>query len=519
MVIKEVTLDKSGKQKFIEGINLYGDVVSTTLGARGKTVIIEDEGGMPYIVADGFEVGEAIVVSDPLQNLGCELMKEGAVKVVNEAGDQTTTFAVLAQNLVNLSIAELEKGEKSENQIKKELLQSKELVIAHLKKLSKPLTAKLLKDVAKTSCRGDVELSNHVSEAFKKAGRFGVVTHTRSETENTYVDFIDGTLIESGYNYHEIFCNKFAEQKAEWENPIIVLSEIKFMDFTQAKPFVDVAALRGRSPIIFIADMDMHLKNAFVNNFRAYLEDNKKGYPCLVIDPPNAGTRRKDYLLDLGLLINAEVITTTAGIDFSATADNYMGTCERFTSVKNDSILVTSKDLDLSKINAKIEEFAKIIKNSNNDEEKRFFEDRIAKLNGKIAIVKVGAGIESELKEKISRVEDAVKAVKAARIDGVLAGGGVALYDACDKLELDFITSVSIVGPLNKILENAGFKDEMNIGQYPSGFDVIEEKEVDMFEAGIIDTTRGVVSAYSHAVSVATTVLGTSCMITRKRKP
>jgi chaperonin GroEL len=167
-----------------------------------------------------------------------------------------------------------------------------------------------------------------------------------------------------------------------------------------------------------------------------------------------------------------------------------------------------------------LEELSTIVKSSNNHEEKKYLEDRIAKLNGKISIIKVGAGIESELKEKISRVEDAVKAVKSAKVDGVVAGGGIALLDAVQKCELDSVTEISLDAPLKKILENAGFDISVynEIESYPNGFDVVAKKEVDMFEAGIIDTVKGLSSAYSHAVSVAVTVLMTNTFITRKRQ-
>jgi chaperonin GroEL len=519
MIPKDVSLDKSGKEKLLNGINIFANAINTTLGAEGRTVLIEDNYGRPLATGDGYDVGQSIFLEDPTESLGCEMMKEGTDKVVNDAGDNTSTFTALAQALVNNSHIELDKSGQSANSIRDGLLKSKELVLAHLKKIAKPLTPELLRDVATTSCRGDKELANYVVDAFEKAGDYGTVSHTRSETEETYVDFIDGTLIESGFSHFEVFINDFPNQKAEWENANVLLSEMTFTTWEGIKPFVVHCQQTGKNPLVIISEVSNELRQLLAQNFIAFLQ-NKGGYPILVIDPPSSGSRRKDYLKDLGLIVGAEVITTTSGVDFSAVAGNYLGKCAKFTSTRNDSILVSDKSVDKNPSIGKLEELSAIVKSSNNHEEKKYLEDRIAKLNGKISIIKVGAGIESELKEKISRVEDAVKAVKSAKVDGVVAGGGIALLDAVQKCELDSVTEISLDAPLKKILENAGFDISVynEIEGYPKGFDVVAKKEVDMFEAGIIDTVKGLSSAYSHAVSVAVTVLMTNTFITRKRQ-
>jgi len=519
MIPKDVSLDESGKKKLLQGINTFANAINTTLGAEGRTVLIEDNYGRPLATGDGYDVGQSIFLEDPTESLGCELMKEGTDKVVNEAGDNTSTFTALAQALVNNSHDALEKSGKSANQIRDAILKSKDLVIEHLKSISKPLTPQLLRDVATTACRGDRQLADFVVEAFEKAGDYGTVSHTRSETEETYVDFIDGTLVESGYSHFEVFINDFPNQKSEWKDANVLLSELTFNEFASLKPFIVHCQQTGNKPLILISEVSNEVRETIAKNFILFLQ-GKGGYPILVIDPPSSGSRRKDYLKDLGLIVGAEVITTTSGVDFSAVASSYIGKCDKFTATRNDSILVSSKSVDKNLSVGKLEELSAIVKSSNNHEEKKYLEDRIAKLNGKIAIIKVGAGIESELKEKISRVEDAVKAVKSAKVDGVVAGGGIALLDAIHKCKLDSVTEISLDAPLKKILDNAGFDILVynEIKGYPNGFDVVAKKEVDMFEAGIIDTVKGLSSAYSHAVSVAVTVLMTNTFITRKRQ-
>ncbi len=519
MIPKDVSLDDSGKKKLLQGINTFADAINSTLGAEGRTVLIEDRYGKPLATGDGYDVGQSIFLEDPIESLGCEIMKEGTDKVVNEAGDNTSTFTALAQALVVNSHLELAKNSKSANAIRDEILASKELVINHVKSIAKPLTQQLLIDVATTACRGDKETSKFVVEAFEKAGDYGTVSHTRSETEETYVDFIDGTLVESGFGHFEVFINDFANQKVEWKDANVLLSEMTFTTWEGIKPFVSYCQQNGNKPLIIMSDVSNELREVLAKNIILHFQ-GKGGYPFFVLDPPSAGTRRKDYLKDLGLIVGAEVITTTSGIDFSATAHSYIGKCESFVSTKNDSILIPSKSVDEKLRIGKLEELSNIVKGSNNHEEKSYLEDRIAKLNGKIAIVKVGAGIESELKEKISRVDDAIKAVKSAKVDGVVAGGGIALLNAIHSCNLDSVTEISLDAPLKKILENAG-KDISVYGEikdYPFGYDVVAKKEVDMFESGIIDTVKGIVSAYSHAVSVCVTVLMTNVLITAKRE-
>jgi chaperonin GroEL len=519
-MITNVILDDSGKNGLIKGMNILGNAVGSTMGAGGKNVVYKNRRGMPEITGDGWEVAENIFL-EGVEALGCEIMKEGARKTNEIAGDSTTLTMVMAQSLVNLSDEELNKKEKSASQIRAELLESKDKVISFLENLSVPASPQILQDVAKTSTRGDVELGKIVSDAYEKAGKYGSVTHTRSETDITYIDFIDGTLIESGYGNFEVFVNSFEDLKADWENPLVLLSEIEFNTFDSIKPFIIIAQQQNK-PLVVVSEMNIETRTVLMQNFYQWIKTTQespnavKGFRVLVISPPESGSQRKEYLQDLALITNSQVLTTTAGKDLSQVAPNYLGTCKRFVSTKMESVIIPNAVFDLTKIDAKIKELEAIITNSNNISEKSHYEDRIAKLTGKIAIIKVGAGIESELKEKISRVEDAVKAVKCAKEKGVLAGGGIAMLKASNFLDVDSVTKESLYAPFNKILSNADIQLPIKKTEYPIGYDVIAKKEVNMFEAGIVDSAKGIISAYSNAVSIAITVLNTFCVITNK---
>jgi len=508
--IKDVILDDSGKKRLIQGVNTLCDTVASTIGAKGRTVLIETDGGLPYPTLDGYTVANSIFLQDPIESLGCEFVKEASRKTHKEAGDNTSLTCVLAQSLINNAQKAIDAGE-SVLDVKNKIEKSRDLVLAYLKETAIDVTDKIIYDVAKTSANGDDEIAKIVQEAFLKAGENGLVTHMRSETEETFLDFINGSLMEGGYS-DELFINNHADRTIVYENPYIVFSDIEFQNVHQLLPFLEVAIAEKRG-IVFVSEVKFDAKNTMVKN---YLEGKVK---IAFVNPPNFGGKRKDYLSDLALVCGTNLLSAISGANFIGRAEEFLGTCEKIIVNKTDTIIFPATNVDRTNVDSKISDLKEIVSKSSNSLEIKYMEDRIAKLSGTISIIKVGANIESELKEKIDRCDDAVRAVRCAKEEGVVAGGGSLLAVASSIKELDSITSESLLSPLTKILENAGIEPSLIYDKIVDsvGYDVKKDEMTNMFDAGIIDTAKAIRCAYTNAVSVATTVIHTSAIVTYKR--
>lgn len=506
-VFTKITSGQEAREKILNGVNAVADVVGSTMGYRGSTVLLERD-GLPEPTKDGYDVAESIFLEDEVEALACETAKEASRKTMDEAGDNTTATMVLLQAFVQNSFKELDNG-RSRIDIKLEIEKSKDLVVDYLDKLAIPLTKELIYFVAKTSANGDDEIAQLVADAFEKAGENGSVGHTRSNNDKTFIEHAEGTLIERGYA-DERFVNVFSNQSVTFtDNPLVLISNITFTTVQEILPFLKFAGTNNRE-LLIISEMDFAVQNVILKN----VKDNNLKFA--VITPPAIGKKREQLLSDLALVCNTTMIDGMSGNNFETKFQSYLGQAKSIVSTKENTIIVKLDETPMEPILGKIEELKAEIKLADkNFVLKKNLEERVAKLSGGVSMIKVGGITPSEIKEKIARVDDAVCAVRAAREEGVVAGGGVALHSAGRNiLNLDKITKEAIFSPFDKILSNADKENIEVIAEYPNGYDVKEFKVVDMFEAGIIDAKKAVKNAYVNAVSASINLLMTDSVIT-----
>jgi len=510
-ILKDITSGEEAKKALIDGVNKVADVVTSTMGYRGRTVLIEEHGGLIDSTKDGFTVLESIHLEDPLENAACQILKEASQKTVDIAGDNTTLTILLAQMFIKYAHEKLAQGTPAID-IKNDIERSKELIIKEIEKMSIETTDKLIYDVAKTSANSDEFIAKVVADAFIKAGENGSVAHFRSDTEETYLDHIPGTLLESGY-VDELYQNVSSDRTAVLDTfPLVLISNINFRTVKQIEPFLSYAAENQRE-LLIISEMEFQVQNVILQN------KLKGALKVAVVTPPAFGGKRKDLLNDLAILCGTQAVTTLSGDDFSGRAEDFLGVAEKVVVGKSDTIITPAMEKTIDAVQGKISELKEIIENTNSNMEKKYLRDRISKLSGGVSIIKVGGYTESELKERMARVEDAVCAVRSAKEEGVVAGGGTALLE-CSKVlfdDLDDVSGISLRTPFLKILSNASIKLE-GTPKYPIGYDVKEFKEINMFDAGIVDSAKAIKTALTNAISVAGTILMTDNVITLKRE-
>jgi chaperonin GroEL len=506
---KEICSGPEAQDLLVQGINIVSEVVASTMGYRGRTVLIESDGGLPSPTKDGYDTLKSIYLENPIMNLANLALREASEKTAREAGDATTATIVLAQAFIKNSIEALQKG-KMPNEIKKAIDESAKKIIAFLEEKSMPITDQLIYDIAHTSSNGDKELTDLISEAFIKAGENGSVAHFRSNTDNTFLEFIDGNLLEAGYA-DERFINVYSDRTVLFdENPLVVISEITFKSVNQILPFLDFASTNNRQ-ILIVSEFEFQVQDAILAN-----KLNGRLKVCIV-KPPHFGQKRKDVLADLALLCNTNCITTLSGENFQGRFAEFLGSAAKVIVGQTDTILNISENTSLDSISSKIEELKENITKTTNTHEIKYLRERIAKLTGKVSIIKVGALVEAELTEKIARVDDAVCAVRSAKEEGVIAGGGSLLNFASEELNLDPISSEAIKAPFRRILLNADISPAIVNCVYPRGYDVRLYKEVDLIESGIVDSAKAIRNALINAISVNNMVIMTNNIVTNKR--
>lgn len=525
--IKDVKFNEDSKTPLIKGINVVGDAVSSTMGYRGRTVLIESKGGKPEPTKDGVSVAKSIFLDDPVESLGAEFMKQACEKTVSEAGDGTTTTAVLAKSIINSSEEYLKNGD-SAIDLKNGIEKAKDEVISYLKENATPVKDEFLYDVAKISANNDDELGKVISEAFIKAGKNGVVSYEPSPNSDTYVDTIGGMPIERGWDF-EGFNNVPEKRAVEFNNnPLILLSNRKIQSIRDIIEVLEHVSKQGKE-LLIVSEMEYDvMKTLYINT--------KQGLKVAVITPPSIAEKRRDYLTDIRLATGGLVLDVDTSDNLSIIDPNILlGTCDRLTVTKDDTVLFFDEKPNQKVVTSKIDELQKVIEGSNNDLEKKYLYDRIAKLACGVSVVNVGASTEAELKEKMDRVDDAIHAVRAALSEGVIQGGGSALVNASRHLVDSAnkqgeqtkkgyeIIMQSILKPFCTILRNAGISDEDKLVEYIKlvdkdlGYDVKEYRVANMMESGIIDPVKVIRCALENSVSAATTVLMTNATVTYKR--
>ena len=507
-LIKELNFGNEAKSKIIAGVDKLAKAVKSTLGASGKCVIYEDARGNPVITKDGVTVAESVVLFDPVENLGATLIKEAAKNTVKEAGDGTTTATVLAEALLK----EVNKEKYKDLSIRF----IKQGIETALIKVNDYLTEKaievkddMLNDVSSISCNNDTVLGKIIAEAYNKVGKEGVVFMETSETDETYVDIVDGVQFDCGLTSPH-FLTDVDKHESVLEEPLVLIVGSKIPNIRKIQPILE-HVIKHKKELLIVAEVDQQLKSALMmNKVKGNIKVN-------IVDLPGFGPTKTDTVQDLAFLTGATIINEELGDDMDLITIDCLGKVEKAVTNAVNTVITT---IDLGEdLTERIKSVKKAIKNEKSPFLKKKLQDRLAMLSGKVGVVKVGASSKVELKEKKDRVEDAIYATKAALKEGIVPGGGVALLNASQELFGDKAEEIllnAIKSPFHVILDNAGIEeqDEPMLGQ---GIDVITGDLCDMISSGIIDPVLVTKSALKNAVSVVTTIISADCVISNMR--
>ena len=509
-IVKDLNFGDSAKDRIIRGVDKLAQAVKSTLGASGQCVIYEDARGNPVITKDGVTVAESVVLFDPVENMGATLIKEAARNTVKEAGDGTTTATVLAESLIK-EVNKKEYVGKTTRQIKEGINSGLKKVNKYLKEASYEIKGDMLQNVSAISCNNDLTLGTIISEAYEKVGKDGVVLMEGSETENTYVELVDGVQIESGLTSPH-FVTDTDKQRAILENPLVLIVGSEIPNIRKIQNILEFVIKNNRS-LLIVAPVSQQVKSALLmNKVKGTIKVN-------IIDLPGFGPTKRDTIEDLAILTGATVINEELGDDLDGISLDILGEVDKVVT-DDKSTVFTIQDTSVD-VTARIEEVTKLRDKEKDGFLKRFLEKRISLLSLYVAIVKVCADSKVELKEKKDRVEDAIYATKAALKEGIVPGGGIALLNASQNIEPENVGEKillnAIKAPFETILYNAGIEDYELPNVEGTGIDVVSGEIVDMIEHGVIDPLLVTKTALKNATSVISTIISANCVISNIR--
>jgi chaperonin GroEL len=511
-IVKELNFGDKAKNKIKAGVDKLAQAVKSTLGASGKCVIYEDARGNPVITKDGVTVAQSVVLYDPVENIGATLIKETAKNTVSEAGDGTTTAIVLAQALLNEVYAQDAKGG-SIREIKEGINKGLEKINKYLDKSAVKIEGDMLKSVSSISCNNDEELGKIIAEAYDTVGKDGVVLMESSETNETYVDVVEGVQLECGLTSRHFITNA-EKNRAELENPLILIVSSEIPNIRRIQSILEHVIKKGRS-LLIVAPVDQQVKTALMmNKIKGNIKIN-------IIDLPGFGPTKKDATEDLAILTGATVINEELGDDLDLITLEHLGEAE-FAVTDDQNTVITTIDEIQEDLQERIKFVTRLITDQKDGFIKKKLEQRLSMLSGRVAVVKVGADSKVELKEKRDRTEDAIYATKAALKEGIVPGGGIALLNASQYIESKSVGETillnAIKAPFETILLNAGISGENLLEEKGYGIDVISGVCVDMVNFGIIDPVLVTKSALKNAVSVVSTIISADCVISNVRE-
>jgi chaperonin GroEL len=507
-LVKNLDFGGEAKDRVIKGVNKLAQAVKSTLGASGKCVIYEDARGKPVITKDGVTVAESVVLRDPVENMGATLIKEAARNTVRDAGDGTTTATVLAEALIKQIDAAVADG-LTIREIKDGVNETLNSVISYLDDISIDVEGDMLRSVSAISCNNDETLGSIIAEAYDKVGKNGVVLMEEGQTENTYVDIVDGVQIDCGITSPH-FINNTDRQTCELDNPLVFICSSEIPNVRKIQSILEYVIKNNRA-LLIVAPVAQQVKAALLmNKVKGNIKVN-------IIDLPGFGPTKKDTTEDLAILTGATVLNEELGDDLDLMKPEHLGEAE-FT-VTNDKNTVFTLEGMTDGIENRIDELNKNLANEENGFFKKKLEQRLAMLSGSVGIIKVGANSKVELKEKKDRVEDAMYATKAALQEGIVPGGGIALLNAAQKISTSDAGKVllnALSSPFETIMDNAGMKLNVDMKE-GYGCNVIDGSFVNMINEGIIDPVLVTKSALKNAVSVALTIMSADCVISNIR--
>jgi len=530
---KQVVFEDAARKKLQAGVDALANAVKTTLGPKGRNVALDKKWGSPTVTHDGVTVAKEIELEDPFENMGAQLLKEAATKTNDVAGDGTTTATVLAQAIVNEGLKNVTAGA-NPMQIKWGIEAGRDAIVKALKDMATPVSGKDgIAQVASISA-ADKNIGNLIAEVMDKVGKDGVITVEESRGLEFETEYVEGMQLDRGY-LSPYFVTNSERMEAVIEDPYILITDKKISSAQDIVPALEKLVQIGKREIVVIAeDVDGEaLATLVLNKLRGMVN-------ALAIKAPGFGDRRKAMLRDIAILTGGTVISEEVGRKLESVMLDDLGRCDRIVSTKDDTTIVGGAGTS-DAIQGRIHEIRAEIDNSTSDYDREKLQERLAKLAGGVAIIRVGAATETELKEKKHRVEDALSATRAAVEEGIVPGGGVALINALPaldavKLEGDSATGVRILRraleePMRMISSNAGLDGPVVIekvrglhaeGKKTTGYDVLANGYVDMLQAGIIDPVKVTRSAVENACSIASMILTTSALVTdipEKEKP
>jgi chaperonin GroEL len=524
MAAKDITFDVDARSALKRGVDQLADAVKVTLGPKGRNVVIDKKFGAPTITKDGVTVAKEIELSNPMENLGAQMVKEVASKTSDLAGDGTTTATVLAQAIVREGLKNVTAGANPMD-LKRGIDMAVASITEQLKKISRPVGGqKEIAQVGTISANSDNEIGNLIAEAMEKVGKDGVITVEEARGTETVLDVVEGMQFDRGY-LSPYFVTDPEAMEAVLENPYILIHDKKISSMKDLLPILEKTAQSGRALLIIAEDVEGEaLATLVVNKLRGTLK-------IAAVKAPGFGDRRKAMLEDIAILTGGTVISEEKGFKLDNATLAYLGTAKRITIDKDNTTIVegAGKSEDIKR---RINEIKSQIEKTTSDYDREKLQERLAKLSGGVAVIKIGAATEVEMKEKKARVEDALHATRAAVEEGIVPGGGTAYLRAVGSLDNlkpanhDQKTGVDIVRraveePLRQIVANAGLEGSVVVnkvkeGKDAFGFNAATEEYGDMFKMGVIDPTKVSRVALENAASVASLLITTEATIVEK---
>jgi chaperonin GroEL len=520
MAAKQIVYSENSRQAILRGVNQLADAVKVTLGPKGRNVVLEKKFGGPTITKDGVTVAKEVELKDPLENMGAQMVREVASKTSDVAGDGTTTATVLAQSIFREGVKAVAAGA-NPMQLKRGIEKAVESVVEEVKKFSKPVSGDMIAQVGTISANGDETIGNTIAEAMKKVGKDGVITVEESKTMSTELNTVEGMQFDRGY-LSPYFISDPDRMECVLEDPYILIHEKKISNMKDLLPLLEQIARAGKPLLVIAEEVEGEaLATLVVNKLRGTLN-------ACAVKAPGFGDRRKAMLEDIGILTGGKAIMEETGIKLEGVRLDDLGKAKRVTVDKDNTTLIDGAGSQKN-IEGRIKQLRAQIDETTSDYDREKLQERLAKLAGGVAVIKVGAATETEMKEKKARVEDALHATRAAVEEGIVPGGGVALLRAASaldslKTEGDERIGVDIVrraceDPVRHIVGNGGWEGAIVIEKIRNnkdnnhGFNAATANYEDLVKAGVIDPTKVTRSALQNASSIAALMLTTEAMI------
>jgi chaperonin GroEL len=516
---KQILSGDDARHALLKGVNILSNVVKATLGPRGKNIVLDKKFGSPTSTKDGVTVAKEIELKDPWENMGAQLVKEVASKTSDVAGDGTTTATVLAQAIYGEGLRYVTAGA-NPTLIKKGIDKAVETIIEELKKLSREVSGEMIAQVGSISANNDQSIGKIIAEAMDKVGKDGVITVEEAKGLETTMEIVEGMQFDRGY-LSPYFVTDPERMECVLEKPLILLHEKKISNLKDFLPLLENVARQGRPLLVVAEEVEGEaLATLVVNKL-------KGTFMCCAVKAPGFGDRRKAMLEDIATLTGGQVITEEIGVKLEKVGSDWLGEAKKVVIDKDNTTIVEGMG-KASDVQARIKQIRVQIEDTTSDYDREKLQERLAKMVGGVALIKVGAATETELKEKKARVEDAMHATKAAVEEGIVPGGGVALLRAqktLEKLQLEGdlqiganIVKRAIEEPLRQIAANAGFEGSVVVEKVKEmkqdmGFNALNEKYEDMIKGGILDPTKVVRIALQNAASIAGLMLTTEGLI------